>query len=147
MNDTILVEMRITEAVDGLLSEQQLLVLEADLQNYPNLLAEYQMQMTGLPIRASYAEVQPSPFTVSRIRNKMRSAHQDQWQYDVITIFKRYVLASGLGVILFFAALQANQGTANDTDIIDDEISIMFESLEQDALSWSVFDNSEPSKK
>jgi anti-sigma factor RsiW len=147
MNDSRLLEERITEAIDGLLSDQQLSVLEADLQRYPELLNEYRMQMGGLPVRSSYANVQPDPFAVGRLRQKMRSATQDQWQYDAIRIFKRYVLASGLGVILFFVALHAIPGATNDTDMIDDEISIMFESLEQDALSWSVIDNSTPSQK
>jgi anti-sigma factor RsiW len=147
MNDIRLLEERITEAIDGLLSEQQLAALEADLQRHPDLLAEYRMQMNGLPVRSSYADVQPDPFAVSRLRQKMRDASQDQWQYDAIRIFKRYVLASGLGVILFFAALHALPGTTSETDVIDDEITIMFESLEQDALSWSVLDNESTSEK
>jgi hypothetical protein len=147
MNHIGILEERITEAIDGHLSEQQLSILEADLQHYPELLAEYRIQMSGLPVRTSYIGVQPDPFAVSRLRQKMRSANQDQWQYDAITIFKRYVLASGLGVILFFVALHAIPATANDTDIIDEEISIMFESLEQDALSWSILDTKAPSQK
>jgi anti-sigma factor RsiW len=147
MNDIRNLEERITEAIDGLLSEQQLSVLEADLQSHPDLLAEYRMQMSGLPVRSSYADVQPDPFAVSRMRQKMRAASQDQWQYDAIRIFKRYVLASGVGVILFFMALHAIPGTSTDNDMIDDEISVMFESLEQDALSWSIIDNSTPTQK
>ncbi len=147
MNDIKRLEERITEAIDGLLSDQQLSALEGDLQHYPELLNEYRMQMGGLPVRSSYANVQPDPFAVSRLRQKMRSANQDQWQYDAIRIFKRYVLASGLGVILFFVALHVIPGTTNDNDMIDDEISIMFESLEQDALSWSDIENGTTSKR
>ncbi len=147
MNDIRNLEERITEAIDGLLNEQQIKALEADLQFHPQLLSEYRMQMGGLPIRASYADVQPDPFAVSRLRQKMRSASQDQWQYDAIRIFKRYVLASGIGVILFFMALHAIPTTTTDTDMIDDEITTMFESLEQDALSWSVLDIDTPSQR
>jgi len=147
MNDIRPLEERITEAIDGLFSEQQINALESDLQHNPELLAEYRMQMNGLPVRSTYANVQPDPFAVSRMRHKMREASQDQWQYDVIRIFKRYVLASGIGVILFFMALHAIPATTGDTDIIDDEITTMFESLEQDALSWSVLDIETPSQR
>ncbi len=147
MNDIKHLEERITEAIDGLLSEQQIKALEADLQLHPQLLAEYRMQMGGLPIRSSYADVQPDPFAVSRLRQKMRAAGQDQWQYDVIRIFKRYVLASGIGVILFFMALHAIPVTTGEPDMIDDEITTMFESLEEDALSWSVLDIETPSQR
>jgi len=147
MNDIRNLEERITEAIDGHLSDHQLSVLETDLQNHPDLLAEYRMQMSGLPVRSAYADVQPDPFAVSRLRQKMRAASQDQWQYDAIRIFKRYVLASGVGVILFFVVLHAIPGTSNDSDMIDDEISIMFESLEQDALSWSINDSGTPLQK
>jgi hypothetical protein len=147
MNNIKRLEERITEAIDGILNDQQIDALEAELQNHPDLLAEYRMQMGGLPVRSSYANVQPDPFAVSRLRQKMRADNQDQWQYDAIRIFKRYVLASGLGVILFFVALHAIPGTINDTDMIDDEISIMFESLEKDALSWSDIENGTTSKR
>ena len=147
MNDNHLLETRITQAIDGLLNEQQLSALEADLQSYPDLLAEYRMQMVGLPVRSSYANVQPNPFAVSRLRQKMRSAKEDQWQYDAITIFKRYVLASGLGVILIFMTIHAIPGSTGETDMIDDEITTMFESLEQDALSWSFLDIETPSQR
>lgn len=147
MNDIRLLEERITEAIDGLLSDQQLFALEADLLNHPELLAEYRMQMNGLPLRSSYADVQPDPFAVGRLRQKMRVASQDQWQYDVLRIFKRYVLASGLGVILFFMALHALPTASGETDVIDDEITTLFESLEQDALSWSIPEYENPSQK
>jgi hypothetical protein len=147
MNDIRLLEERITEAIDGLLSDQQLSALEADLQHFPELFTEYRMQMGGLPLRSAYTEVQPDPFAVGRLRQKMRIASQDQWQYDVINIFKRYVLASGLGVILIFAVIHAIPSPIDETDLIDYEITTLFESLEQDALSWSVTDNETPSKK
>ena len=147
MNDIRLLEERITEAIDGLLSDQQLSALEADLQRYPELLNEYRMQMGGLPVRSAYTEVQPDPFAVSRLRQKMRAANQDQWQYDVLQIFKRYVIASGLGVILIFATIHAIPSAMGESDLIDDEITTMFESLEQDALSWSVPDIDTPSER
>lgn len=141
MNDIKQLESRITEAVDGLLDERALSALEAELQNYPELLSEFRAQVSGLPVRMAYEGVQPDPFAVSRLRQKMRAAREDQWQFDVIRIFKRYVVAAGLSIILVVGALHAIPGPTSDTDYLDDEITTLFESLEQDALSWSVQDN------
>lgn len=131
-------EERITEAIDGMLDERQFADLVSDLKPYPELLAELRMQTKGSPLGASYADVQPDPFAVSRLRQKLRTAEKDQWQFDALHIFKRYVLASSLGIILFLAVLHAIPGTATSSDLIDDEITTMFESLEVDALTWSM---------
>lgn len=141
MNDIKQLESRITEAVDGMLNEQALVALEADLRGHPELLSEFRAQVKGLPMRMAYEGVQPDPFAVSRLRQKMRSAREDQWQYDAIRIFKRYVVAAGLGIILVVGALHAIPGSTSEVDNLDDEITTLFESLEQDALSWSVQDN------
>lgn len=141
MNDIKQLESRITEAVDGLLDDRALAALEADLQRHPELLSEFRAQVNGLPVRMAYEAVQPDPFAVSRLRQKMRAAREDQWQFDVIRIFKRYVVAAGLGIILVVGALHAIPGSTSETDYLDDEITTLFESLEQDALSWSVQDN------
>jgi len=141
MNDIKHLEMRITEAIDGLLDERALAALESDLRRHPELLSEFRAQMQGLPVRLAYEAVQPDPFAVGRLRQKMRAAREDQWQYDVIRIFKRYVVAAGLGIILVVGALHAIPGSPSETDYLDDEITTLFESLEQDALSWSVQDN------
>ncbi len=135
-----ILEEQITEAVDGLLDATRLRQLEIDLADHPDLLEELRTQQMGTGIAQAYESVQPSLFAVTRLRNRLRQAEADQWQYDVIRIFKRYVLASGIGVILMAAALNAlpsvSSTTSSDTSITD-ELGAIFDTIEEDALSWS----------
>lgn len=140
-------EERITEAVDGQLNSDQLASLEADLRAYPDLLAEYQFQMKGSPVSLAYESVQPSPFAVSKMRTRLRNLQETQWQFDALRIFRRYVIAAGLGAILMVAALHALPSTTSQSDTVTDEVGLLFDTIEQDALSWSIPDNSQSAEE
>lgn len=145
MNARNILEERITEAVDGLLDETQLQQLKADLTDHPDLSEELNAQMVGTGVSQAYASVQPSMFAVTRLRNRLRNAETDQWQYDVIRIFKRYVLTSGIGIILLVAAshaLPAASAVNADTSITD-ELGMIFDTIEEDAFNWSLPNDAE----
>lgn len=135
---------RITEAVDGKLSDAELHELTRNLEHHPDLAAELRMQMRGSNVRTAYSEVYPGPFAVSSLRTRLKNVHNEVWQYDIWNIFKRYVLVSGVAAILLVASMHllTEKGNTNSTaNNIADEMDLLFETLEQEALSWSLPDS------
>lgn len=141
MKSQKILEQRITEAVDGKLNPFDLEQLQVELRDYPELQNELAHQLRGIPVSLAYKDVQPDPFAISRLRNRIKALPENDWQFEIIHVFKRYVLAAGLAALLMVSAIHAIPQQNVMDDQIDDEISIMFESLESEALDWTSTNN------
>lgn len=129
-------EERITEAVDGKLNNSEILLLQDELKAYPDLQKALTEQLQGLPIASAYQDVLPDPFAISRLRNKIKTVPNHDWQFEIFFVFKRYVLATGIASLLLVSVLHMiPQDTNSDSE--GDEISIMLESIESEALDWA----------
>jgi hypothetical protein len=137
MSSYNILEQRITEAVDGKLSPLEIEQLQEDLRSYPELLEELSYQLRGIPVLFAYKDVQPDPFAVSRLRNKMKTLPDTEWQFEIIFFFKRYVLAAGLASLMLVSVLHMIPQQEPNSDSSVDEISMMLESIESEALDWT----------
>jgi hypothetical protein len=137
MSSYNILEQRITEAVDGKLSPLEVEQLQEKLRNYPELQEELSHQLRGIPVLLAYTDVQPDPFAVSRLRNKIKTLPDTEWQFEIIFFFKRYVLAAGLTSLLLVSVLHMIPQEELNSDSSEDEISMMLESIESEALDWA----------
>jgi len=136
-------EVRITEAVDGLLNDTEVRALREQLQAHPDLLAEWEAQSTISVFKQMYEEVHPSPFALTRLRQKMYASKVQAWEVELLFIFKRYVLALGILAIAFVGAmnvLQPKDATLSTDDLVLNEMNTFFNSLEQEAQLWATID-------
>lgn len=142
MNTRKELELRITEAVDGRLSDAQLQLLRSQLQTYPDLLSEWELQSSASLLKQVYSQIEPSTFAVMRLRqhlNALNDQVQPVWEVELLSIFRRYVLASGILAICLVGALnwmQARPSALSNEDIVLDEMNSFFNSLEQEAQLW-----------
>jgi hypothetical protein len=137
MRPTEKLEQRITEAIDGKLSAYEFDALFEELASFPELQTELKEQLKGLPLLTAYTEIQPDPFAIIRLRNQIKSLDQNDWSLDILYIFKRYVLAVGIASLLIVSIMHAIPQQESELDLVNDEITIMFESIETDALNWT----------
>jgi hypothetical protein len=137
MSSYNILEQRITEAVDGKLSPLEVEQLQEKLRSYPELQEELSHQLRGIPVLLAYTDVQPDPFAVSRLRNKIKTLPDTEWQFEIIFFFKRYVLAAGLTSLLLVSVLHMIPQEELNSDSSEDEISMMLESIESEALDWA----------
>jgi hypothetical protein len=136
-------ELRITEAVDGLLTDTELRSLSEQLQAYPDLRIEWEAQTTPSMLKQVYLDVHPSPYAVTRLREKLRATPQPVWEVELLYMFKRYVLASGILAISLVGALNVMQPSPSSPateDVVLNEISTLFNTLEQEAQLWVSID-------
>ena len=136
-------EVRITEAVDGLLNDTEVRALREQLQAHPDLLAEWEAQSSTSVFKQMYQEVHPSPFALTRLRQKMYASTAQPWEVELLFIFKRYVLALGILAIAFVGAmnmLQPKDAMLSTDDLVLSEMNTFFNSLEQEAQLWTTID-------
>jgi len=136
-------ELRVTEAVDGLLNETQVRALRDQLQSHPDLLAELEAPSSGPMLKQVYQQIQPSPFAVARLQQKMRINDQQSWELELLFMFRRYVLALGILALSFVGALnmlQPTQAALTTDDIVLSEMNSFFTTLEQEADLWATLD-------
>lgn len=139
MNTRNELELRITEAVDGLLTDTEVRVLHEHLQAYPDLRAEWAAQASPSMLKQVYLDVHPSPFAVTRLREILRATPQPAWEVELMYMFKRYVLASGILAISLVGALNVMHPTPSSPateDVVLNEIDTFFNTLEQEAQLW-----------
>jgi hypothetical protein len=99
--DTIIT--RITEAVDGLLSGDELRELIEALEHHPDLENEFHAQMNRPDIARAYETVRPRPGFELRLAARMEPETEvPGLEQEIIRFFRRYVLAGGLAAVFLF---------------------------------------------
>lgn len=109
------------EAVDGVLSPAEEEQLEQQLQQHPNpeYLEMYRYMKHPLPLSESFPEREPSPFAAQRLVSRLDAEEE---LYDTVQlVFKRFVLAPLIALLLFAVGLRwfsgnTSTGTVASTD-------------------------------
>lgn len=120
---------RITDASDGMLSAEERQQLEYDLQQYPDLLEDYQAIMT-LPDPVSIYPVQKNEVFIQKIEelqsqiSKKHETHTGFYELSV-TWFKQYALAASLLIVALtsvFSLLQPDGELSGSYPFMDELI-------------------------
>jgi len=123
-------EIRITDASDGILAPEELRQLEADLQAYPDLLADYHAIMKLPDIEPVYPKPNIAVFAarIAEIRNQISENEELSTNSPVfyelsLVWFKRYALAASLMVVALtsvFSLLQPGPEYLDSTVMMDE---------------------------
>lgn len=121
-------EIRINDAADGFLNQQEIVELEKDLQSYPELLHDYHNIM-GLPdfstIYGEQNEYQ-NRSQVSLILNKieLNQNQKTSINFENITMlwFKKYALAASFLILAVTSVFNLSQPGIADTEIALEEL-------------------------
>lgn len=121
-------EIRINDAVDGLLNRQEIADLEKDLQAHPDLLNDYQSIM-GIPNFSSiYGELKEhqNRSQISLILKKIGliESHKPAMNFENITVlwFKKYALAASFLILAVTSVYNLSQLNVADAEITLEEL-------------------------
>jgi hypothetical protein len=124
-------ETRITDASDGILTPEELHQLETNLQEHPDLLADYHAIMQLPEIEPLYPKPDKSFFTarIAEIRNQIKVNEKVPVSSPVfyefsLVWFKRYALAASLMIVAITSVFSLMQPDAEyfDSAVVIDEL-------------------------
>ncbi len=106
-------EIKITEALDGQLSPQEVRELEAALEDYPDLKADWLLLQTPIDLKVAFPE---EPVDATMVENLRQQVH-----YPLLANAHRwvipYLMAAGIATIAFIGL----SGTFKTDDIPDND--------------------------
>ena len=108
---------QIMDAADGQLSPEDISSLENDLNALgdPELNEMYEHMMAELPVKDSFAYIQPPPFAAQRLQSQIE--HAGAAADPIILTFKRYILTPMIALLLVTVGLQLWYSESAGTDI------------------------------
>ena len=109
-------EIRINEAADGLLSDDELLKLEQELEAFPDLMEDYRNILSIPDISGIYgsAEDHRNPSQIRAVREMLIEADEESFSIAAIFWFKKAALAASL--LILAASSLAGFVTGSFTD-------------------------------
>lgn len=129
MNDIrIQLERKIADAADGQLSDAEILQLEAELQQYPDLLQDYEEIMSQPDLANLYGEVEDISsfsFQIESINQAISKYNREHQSFEEVTIywFKRYAVAASIGILVLASVFNLSAGSSgqyDDTQVISE---------------------------
>lgn len=113
-SDRTRLEIRITEALDGALSPDELYRLESELQDFPDLEKQYQ-QLKGLPDTSlALGHIEPPAFALGRLQSRLET-EEEPFAFATLlgTYFRRYILTGA--TVLMIGVLSARYYISTNT--------------------------------
>ena len=109
-------EIRINQAADGLLSDEELVKLEQELEAFPDLMEDYRSVLSLPDISGIYGSVEDhrNPSQIRAIREMLIEADEDSFSVAAIFWFRKVALAASL--LILAASSLAGFVTGSFTD-------------------------------
>jgi hypothetical protein len=109
-------QIKLTDAIDGQLSKQELGELRQELQVYPDLLEAWEMLQEPVDLASAFPLVAPDTNRIEAIRND----REDEFAAVVITWFPRYLLAAGIAFLVMITIFRfVDNSSVNDQHILE----------------------------
>ena len=129
-------EIRIVDAADGSLSEDELRKLEGQLQAYPDLLQSYEKIMYLPDLSGVYGDLSlyQNDIQVHGILNQIEKTDRVKGSFEEVAIFwfKKYALAASLLILAVTSLFYLTQPETANGELSPDEIFYSYEQSSAD---------------
>lgn len=105
-------EIKITEAVDGLLNSAERAELRDKLKAYPDLMEAWELIEQPVALQNAFPEKEPDPAGLQTLRSRMSPG----FNTAVIQLFPKYLAAAGIAAALLIGIIRMDTTRAQISD-------------------------------
>lgn len=133
-----LLEIRINDAADGLLNQQEITKLEQALQAHPNLLRDYHQIMNLPDFSDTYGGIVKNEHAekISNILKKIEQIERQEtpmnFEHITIHLFKKYAIAASFVILAVTSFFNLSQPQVSGIEVAMDELIYPESDLESD---------------